>query len=146
MDRQSHGRALKAGLFAIVLGALASGCGGFVHDEPLDQSYRLVAVDLSGDMMVCRRFGDASCSGDELPGPTVFAAGANSKYVTIARHPKAGGQINRTVTEYYYVIRPPETALLRSADVVGPLDQPQFDAARNRLGLPGFAKVFADLK
>jgi hypothetical protein len=128
-----------------LLGAL-TGCGGFVHDEQLAGSYRLVAIDDDSSMIVCRRVSGASCVGDELPGPTVFAAGANDKYITIARHPLRDFHEDKAVTEYYYVVRPPESAFLKATDVVGPLTEAQFNADKDRLDLPQFSKNIDNLR
>jgi hypothetical protein len=133
-------------LLALAVFVCCSGCG-FVHDEVLDGPYRLVAVDTRGDMSLCISVGD-DCSGDGLPGPMVFAAGANRQFVDIARHPPAAdGQIDRRVTEYYYIIRMPDEAKgVDPKNLIGPLDQARFDQEKRRLGLPAFSRVFDDLK
>jgi len=137
---------LRKHLASLGFACLLSACGGFVHDEQLDRSYRLVAVDTSDDMIVCRRFTGADCVGDELPGPTVFAAGANPNYVVIARHPRGEQGTDKSVTEYYYVKRPPEDVPLRAENVVGPLTLAAFQADQQRLGLPRFTRTLSDLK
>ena len=138
---------MRSGLLVPVLASVLVGCGsGFLHDEQLDESYRLVAIDTSDAMILCRRFSSGDCVGDELPGPTVFAAGANARYVVLARHPSNLSPPNKAITEYYYVIRPAETVPLHRGDVVGPLGAGQFAAEGRRLGLPAFSRVFADLR
>ena len=130
----------------IMLAALA-GCGGSDHDQQLSGSYRLVAIDLRENMIVCRRIAGAYCVGDKLPGPSVFAAGANKRYVTIARHPMAiGSASDRRVTEYYYVIRHRDDEALHDGDLIGPLNEAQFAAAQARLQLPTFSRDFDDLR
>ena len=71
-----------------------AGCGGgFVRDEVLVGPYRLVAVDLPEDMMLCRSLAkDGTCVGDGLPAPTVFQVGYNDKYLAAARHPRMWGE------------------------------------------------------
>src|SRR5215468_380746 len=67
-----------------------AGCGsGFVCDILLDGPYRLVAVDLAEDMMLCRSIGTkGDCVGGELPGATIYQAGYNANYIVLARHPR----------------------------------------------------------
>jgi hypothetical protein len=139
-------RLSRAGL-AAATALLLGGWNDVVHDERLDGTYRLIAIDTREAMIVCRRISGAFCVGDELPGPTVFAAGANSKYVVIARHPAdPPAPPNKSVSHYYYVVRRAETDFLRDGDVVGPLSRRQFEAERRRLGLPPFSRVFGDLQ
>lgn len=124
-----------------------TGCSGYVRDEQLSGSYRLVAIDLDENMIVCRQIKGAACVGDELPGPTVFAAGADNHYVTIARHPmEMEPAPDKRVTQYYYVIRHRDDELLRDGDVIGPLNEAQFTAAKAQLHLPAFSKTFDDLR
>ncbi|MGZ6016133.1 MAG: hypothetical protein ACXWKM_10350, partial [Phenylobacterium sp.] len=77
---------MHARLIALPLAFLLAGCGGFVHDERLADEYRLVAVDIPEDMEACRRLPGNShdCVADGLPGPTVFAAGADRRFLVIA--------------------------------------------------------------
>ena len=137
---------LKARSHAILWASLASlfcvaGCGfqDFVHDEVLDGPYRLVAVDVSEDMSLCRSVG-RDCVGDGLPGPTLFQAGANSQYIVFARHPRRGFTVpDRSVTEFYYILR-------QSGLVKGPLNQLEYQQENIRLHLPEFSRVFSNLK
>jgi hypothetical protein len=140
-----------------MLGALLAGCapfGGFVHDEHLGGPYRLVAVDEMEQMGICRSVPDGSgdCVGDGLPSDTVFAAGINAQYLVAARRatrdPFGEAPKNPGAIEYYYVVRtageggrgpPPE-------NIVGPLTEPDFNRARQELGLPEFTRVFEELR
>jgi hypothetical protein len=125
-----------------------AGCG-FVADEVLDGPYRLVAVDIRADMSLCRSIGaDGSCSGDGLPGPTVFQAGANSQYIVLARHPSPRNGIpDRSITEFYYILRQAdERNALKSVSVMGRFSELEYQQKKRRLQLPEFSKVFADLK
>jgi hypothetical protein len=111
--------------------------------------YRLVAIDIPEDMALCRSVGTkGDCVGDGLPDATVFQAGANADFVVVARHPRRWPQVaNRSVTEFYYVIRSPDEAdLAKPVTVVGPMDKLEFDREKQRLRLPEFSKVFDDLK
>lgn len=121
---------------------------GFVHDQELVGPYKLVAVDSREQMVVCRALEGGNCAGDGLPGPTVFAAGGDDRYLVIARHPTDFAEpVNKAITEYYYAERSANEGEQRSRPTVhGPLDKAQFDAEARRLGLPGFSIVFKDLE
>jgi hypothetical protein len=123
-----------------------AGCG-FVREEQLSGIYWLVAVDSPESTMVCRRTSGTNCDGDELPGPSVFAAGADRRYVTIARHPEAPGSApNKSVTEYYYVIRRRDDEALHRGAVVGPLTKEHFEAVKDRLHLPALTRIIKELR
>jgi hypothetical protein len=80
---------------------------------------------------------------------TIFQAGVNARYVVVARHPlhRWTEVHDRSVTEYYYVVRSPNEADPRTQlTVVGPMDKLQYDRENQRLGLPQFTKVFDHLK
>ncbi|WP_156434905.1 hypothetical protein [Bradyrhizobium lablabi] len=118
-------------------------------DEVLDGPYRLVAIDVREDMSLCRSMGaEGDCSGDGLPKPTVFQAGANSQYVVLARHPWRGnGAPDRSVTEFYYIVRQADERNIRKrVPVMGPFTELEYQQEKNRLQLPEFSKVFRDLK
>jgi hypothetical protein len=119
---------MRSNPVSLLILATLAGCGGYAYDEALSGSYRLVAVDELDNMIVCRRF-------------------ANSHYVTIARHPMApGSPPEKSVTEYYYVIRHTDRMFLHDGDVVGSLNEAQFDVAKDRLQLPAFSKVLSALR
>jgi hypothetical protein len=133
-------------LACFLVSAALAGCGGYSRQQHLDGSYWLIAVDGAENMTLIRRFGE-NWVGDKLPGPTVFAAGSNQRYVTIARHPMAlGSAPDRRVTEYYYVIRGGDDEPLHDGDVVGPLTKAQFDVAKDRLQLPAFSRTIDELR
>ena len=138
--------ALRRASLAILL--CVAGCG-FVTDEVLDGPYRLVAVDIRADMSLCRSIGaDGGCSGDGLPGPTVFQAGANSQYIVLARHPSPrNGKPDRSITEFYYIVRQADERDVRKrVPVMGPFNEFEYQQEKRRLQLPEFSKVVADLK
>lgn len=113
-------------------------CTDVLRDQRIVGRYYLVAIDLSESSRVCFRPDNAYCVGEGLPDATVFAAGGDVRHVVVARHPAdARYQFDRNVTEYYYIIREPNDR--RVGRVVGPLDQEEFDAASERLGLPEFS-------
>ena len=119
-----------------------AGCGsGFVRDCLLDGPYRLVAVDLPEDMILCRSIGTTGDCVGVGPGATIFQAGYNANYIVLARPPREWPkQANRSISEFYYVIRSSKEA------VVGPMDKLEYDREKQRLGLPDFSRVFDDLK
>jgi hypothetical protein len=140
-------------MFAKVVLAMSSllfvaGCG-FVRDEVVDGPYRLVAVDVPEDMALCRSVGNGGvCSGDGLPGPTVFQAGANSQYIVFARHPCQWPKApNRSITEFYYILRQAnEWDATKPVSVIGPFNELEYQQEKGRLQLPEFSRVFSDLK
>jgi hypothetical protein len=138
--------ALRRASLAFLL--CVAGCG-FVTDEILDGPYRLVAVDVREDMALCRSIGTrGDCSGDGLPGPTVFEAGANSQYIVLGRHPSRRNEASdRSVTEFYYILRQgDERNAPKSVSVIGPFNELEYQQEKRRLRLPEFSKIFADLK
>jgi hypothetical protein len=122
---------------------------GFVEDATIDGPYRLVAVDIDEDMTLCRSIGTGGdCSGDGLPEPTVFQAGANAQYIVFARHPyREGRRLDRSVTEFYYIVRKEdERDLAVRVSLSGPFTESEYRDEKRRLQLPEFSKVFAKLK
>ena len=121
---------------------------GPVYDKELVGPYHLNAIDVDDDMAICWSTPSGDCVGDGLPGPTVFAAGYDDKYVVAAVHPRNfPDPSDRAVTRYYYVIRSPdENRTLPYAGIKGPFDEATFNAKKARLHLPQFSKVFDDLK
>jgi hypothetical protein len=91
-------------------------------------------------MSVCYDTADG-CIG-RIP-PTVYAVGADATFVVAARHPQA----NRSITEYYYVVRSADTATVdTSAAVHGPFDTQAFEAVRSDLRLPPLTYEIPRLK
>ena len=123
---------------------LLSGCIFAAHDEVLVGRYKLVAIDIREDMAMCWSLDGGGCVGDGLPGPTLFAAGFNDKYIVAAVHPGS----RKDVTQFFYVVRDPqnEDKLLPQHTIKGPLSQSEFEVERSRLSLPGFTRTFSKLK
>jgi hypothetical protein len=125
---------------------LLSGCG-FIHDERLVGRYRLVAVDDRADMSLCWSLDSGDCVGDGLPGPTVFAAGFDDKYIVAAVHPHLS---QRGITQFFYVARDPanenKDSGLPYRGIKGPFSQVEYAAESTRLRLPPFTRIFDDLK
>jgi hypothetical protein len=127
-----------------------------VHDETLVGPYRLHAIDTMETMAILWEVPEGGLAGDGLPGPTVFAAGHNDRYLVAAVHPPVCRDLNpecsdfgmrRDVTEYWYVIRAPsERERIPYNGIKGPLRADQFAAEKARLGLPDFSTRFAELQ
>ena len=49
--------------------------------------------------------GPPGCAGDGLPDATVYAAGADKRYVMVARHPHVDRSIDPETSEYFYFAR-----------------------------------------
>lgn len=85
----------------------------------------------------------------ELVGPTVYAIGANEKFLVLKQHPagKTPGSLNRAVTNFYIIVRTPSTDFEdRLKGVRGPLTQDDFKKISAKLSLPKFSKTFRDLE
>lgn len=137
-------RGLKlAGLF-VILGA-ASGCD-FVSRK-IDGPYLLETIDIPEDTFLCYDLGQDACVG--RVDRTVFAVGYNNDYVVAARHPSKfeDDELNRSVTEYYYVVRALDGPYANNEDVVrGPFTFAQFEREKARLQLPNFTTELSSLK
>ncbi|MCW0196734.1 hypothetical protein [Sphingopyxis sp.] len=142
-DRLRH--AVIVGIFLI------AGCtpfSGMVHDETLVGPYRLAAADVDEDMSICWSGPGGVCVGDGLPGPTVFAAGYNEKYLVAAVHPrKFPDEPDRVITQYFYVVRSSDEARkLPYGGIKGPFDEAAYNAEKARLRLPEFTRTFENLR
>lgn len=117
---------------------VVTSCGDVMRDQRIVGRYYLVAIDLSANTRVCFRPENAFCAGEGLPDATVFSAGGDARYVVVARHPADENyRFDRSVTEYYYIIREPDDR--RVGRVVGPLNPEEFEAEAERLSLPEFS-------
>ncbi len=115
------------------------GCSSH-RDITIDGPYHLIVGDEEEQTSVCYDT-PGGCIG-RIP-DTVYAVGADGTYVVAARHP----QSNRSVTEFYYVIRASDTPTVdTSAAVRGPFDAQAFDEMRNQLHLPALTYELPRLK
>ena len=76
-----------------------------------------------------------------LVAPTVFAVGADAKYIVVKQHPatnQAATMFDRSITNYFIVGR--------DKGVRGPLKKEEFDRLTASLSLPAFTKIFDDLQ
>lgn len=125
--------------FLCALGAFAAAACGRRAVE-VDHPFYLMFIEDPREVALfrCPNGPDsgAGCAMDGLPGPRVTAAGANARFVVVARQPGAGGP-----TLYYYFARVPEETRgwgNNPERIVGPLDEDEFEAAKARLRLPEF--------
>jgi hypothetical protein len=82
-------------------------------------------------------------------GPTVFAVGANYRYIVVKQHPATNGfgDYNRAVTNYFYIERTDSSDFReRERRVTGSLSEEEFQRRAETLKLPPFQKVFRDLQ
>src|SRR6185437_14795757 len=89
------------------------------------------------------------CAIDGLPDETVFAAGGNTRFVVIARHPRKSIHTDRGRVEYFYFLRIKNERKgwgEKPEKIVGPLSQAQFEAAKMRYDLPDFSIRIKDLE
>ena len=147
MRSSNSSRAKAAGLVLFAALLLTTGCTQRVVkvDHPF---YVMYAEDPDERALFrCPDGPNGGCAVDGLPGPTVFAAGANRTYVTVARHPRVGDvpgfrQTDLERTEYFYFARVSNETRGWGDNperIIGPLTQKEFDDARQRLHLPEFS-------
>jgi hypothetical protein len=84
-----------------------------------------------------------------LVGPTIFAVGADDRYLVVKQHPAKdalhGG--DRSQTNYFYIERTDSPDFReRQRRVMGPLSEREFRQRADALKLPPFQKVFRDLQ
>jgi hypothetical protein len=136
---------------ALLVLLLLAGCGNdTVH---VAGPFYLMWIDISEETALYRcpdgPDGRLGCAVDGLPNSTVFAAGADSRYVVAARHPRNNNVTDKSVTQYFYFAR---TKAERSGwgpdpeKIIGPLTQPEFEAASTAYHLPSLSIVLDDLK
>lgn len=118
-----------------------SGCDD-VYDRPLVGRYRLQAIDNYDTMSIVWEINGDETVGDGLPGPMVFAAGYDDRYVVAAVHPYDHREApNDAVTQYFYIDRRFEHDApngLPYRGIRGPFDQATYRSEKKRLGLPEF--------
>ena len=149
---------LRRPALPILLAALA-GCWpfhGFAYDEHLVGPYRLNAIDTMDQMAIVWEIPGGGLVGDGLPGPTVFAAGFDSRVLVAAVHPPVCPEpgeecvhpgIRRDVTEFWVVIRQPDEAEhLPYSGIRGSFTADRFEALKRRHGLPDFSVRFPELE
>lgn len=117
--------------------ALMTGCSPRGH-EVSHPFYVMSPADSDERALFrCPNGPEGGCAIDGLPGPDVFAAGGDAKYIVVARH-RAGQD------EYFYFRRVAEETRgwgHNPERIVGPLNESQFNADAGRLGLPALAHI-----
>ena len=81
--------------------------------------------------------------------PTVFAVGADNRYIVLKQHPASDwfGHYDRKVTNYFIVERSDSSNFQKQRQhVTGPLSEQEFRVRADSLKLPAFQKEFADLR
>jgi hypothetical protein len=108
--------------------------------------YELVAIDVKGQMMLAVDLHNGGSIG--IVGPTVFALGADDRYIVVKQHPaKDGfGNFDQTITHYFIVTRISGSAEEKEKGVRGPLSKNEFDGLAVSNSLPRFTKTFRDLE
>ena len=133
---------------SVVFGILLSSCNGLWPDTYWRaEDYVLIAVDTLEQMALAIDMGDGTSQG--IVEPTVFAVGANEKYIVVKQHPRQNGTglVDRSVTRYYVVTRSRSGVFEeRQKGVRGPLTAAEFEVLRATQQLPAFSKTFADLE
>ncbi len=128
--------------------ALFASCGGLSLDTYWrSERYVLIAIDNPGQMQLS--FDEGGGTATSLVGPTVFAIGADEKYIVLMQHPSTNGfgAFDRSITNFFVVER---TASLSRAErgkgVRGPLTKGEFEKLQSNLSLPKFTKTFDELQ
>jgi hypothetical protein len=133
--------------FAVCLAVVGLGLGGagcIERNAEVSHPFYLTFPEDAQDVALwrCTEGPREGCTRDEqMPGPAIFLAGANARYVAMARYPRDEERhvTDLSRTEYYYFARVPEETYgwgLNPETVVGPLSRAEFEAAKARLGLP----------
>jgi len=112
--------------------------------DALDGPYRLAALDGPTSTGVCydRR---VDCV-ERIPG-VVFSWGWNAAYVVAASHPRAAtGEIDKSQTRYFYIVRADDHRDAGADSVRGPFTARAYQEEQRRLGLPELGSYYPDLK
>ena len=107
---------------------LALACIFDSEEHALDDTYYVGSIDLVDSMSLYHRVN--SQAGIRRVGPTVFAAGFDSQFVIVKRHPSG----DRSKIEYFLLDRIKDDSPTRdpATSVSGPFTEHEFAAARAR--------------
>ena len=111
------------------------------------ERYVAMEVDSPGQMNLAFDGGRGNTVG--LVGPTVFAVGADDRYIVVKQHPATDGfgHYDHSVTNYFYIERTDSPDYReRQRRVTGPLSEQEFAQSAAALKLPSFHNVFRDLQ
>jgi hypothetical protein len=107
--------------------------------------YRLIAIDTKSQMSLI--FEEDNIT---LVGPTIFAVGADERYIVLKQHPaldQHASVFDRSVTNYFIVERTRSQDFReRKRHVKGPMKREEFEILESKLTLPAFTKTFDDLQ
>ena len=130
---------MKVLLFLAFCSLVLAGCDR--RYKEVDHPFYLMFIEDPRDVALfrCPDEPGIGCAIDGLPGPYVIAAGADKRFIVVAQRsdPEVIGP-----TRYYYFARVPEEAFgwgKNPERIIGPLDDQEFAAAKDRLRLPDFA-------
>ena len=113
------------------------------------RSERYVAMEVDSPEQRDLAFDTRDGSAMGLVGPTVFAVGADDRYIVVKQHPAkdASSAGDRSRTNYFYIERTDSPDFReRQRRVTGPLTEEEFRGRATALKLPSFQKVFRDLQ
>lgn len=132
-------------LASLVVGLVGCDSIGLAEHEWHSGDYVLAAMDTREDMSLYADLGKGNLAG--LVDSTVFALGADKRYIVVKQHPATDGDaVDRRVTNYFVVTRLPGTLVEKQTGVHGPMTQEQFEQLSATLHLPPFTKTLNDLK
>ena len=96
----------------------------------LNESYYLDGIDIDSEMSLYYDLGDRGAIGRIEP--TVFAVGADNRYIIAKQHPKN----NRSATNYFILDMTKDGELADPKEsVIGPLTEVEFNSTRVAMGI-----------
>ena len=111
------------------------------------ERYVAMAIDSPEQMFIA--FDGADRSASQLVAATVFAIGADDRYIVVKQHPAKNSLSpgDRSRTNYFYIERTHSPNFReRQRGVTGPLSEQEFRERAAALRLPPFQKVFRELE
>lgn len=121
--------------------ALPDSRAGVRQLEKIVGPYRLSAIDSNQQMSVCYELASGGCIGRIEE--TVFAVGADARYIVAQQHPSD----NRAITNYFILVIANDSELAEpSKSVIGPLSEAAYLAKAQSLRLPAFTRTIEALK
>ena len=113
------------------------------------RSERYVAMEVDSSEQMHIAFDERDGTAMGLVDSTVFAVGADDRYIVVKQHPAkdAFSAGDRSLTNYFYIERTDSPDFReRQRRVTGPLSEQEFSGRAATLKLPPFQKVFRDLQ
>ncbi|MBS4013171.1 MAG: DUF3997 domain-containing protein [Bacteroidetes bacterium] len=124
-------------LFIFLLIILCLACQYLVYKKKIVDKYYLIATDTKSDMSVSYDLGDGSFIGIVNGG--VYAIGNNSNFIIIKQYHlnRKENAINTQIIYYYIIpINPSISKFKVEENIVGPLDEINFNIQREKLDVP----------